>query len=646
MKFPEFAIRGVESMAQSVAQPGLTAGKVITEQSAKAAEGMQAYADELAKTQQLRAEAKLSAGLAATEKELESRQYFTKREVVQALGEIPAEYAAMLESKKDDEMIPTWMVGEAIYAKKAEQVRADARREVGWDSRRVRDFDARSSAVVQGRGVDLRKKYLRDQHDFQVASQLTAFQTKLDNARASVDFEAVREDIRGSRVLGMDEKEKLLKEVGAREDTTPIYKALQRGDVLDLAKERSALADPEQKRNLTPQQRQAYTQTIDAFLAHAKRAEQGPSPEDIAKANTETKLRELAIFTAQFESERRTNPNVVREMLKKDTMGRLVTRFVPPSLEMTGGGREHILGVLKSLTDPDTYRAKEGSERKSDFLVFEALNRIAGTDPDSFKTGVFDLSAVIPGAKEKLSLDDLRRSGHLNDSDARKFSDLTRSLAGAKDPKLAKPYQLAMEDRRLAHSAAADYGINPDAKDAKTRRMVGELEKVAGTAIQEATPPGGELTLDQKTIIAKEAVARVVRSRPGMLYGTNVSAPLLDAGLDGAAASAVAKSMERARIPAEKHADFAKAFAGDYRAASDAAEQARKMAPKLSRRAIGAEDVAGLAEALRDVRVTAKLDADVVSFLTRRAGADEAAKWMSGSDPEKAVLRATVWLSK
>ena len=448
----------------------------------------------------------------------------------------------------------------------------------------------------------------------------------------------MREDIRGSRVLGMDEKEKLLKEVGAREDTTPIYKALQRGDVLDLARERSALADPEQKRNLTPQQRQAFTQTIDAFLAHAKRAEQGPSPEDIAKANTEAKLRELAIFTAQFESERRTNPNVVREMLKKDTMGRLVTRFVPPDLEMTGGGREHILGVLKDLTNPDTYRGRREAET-SDFRIYNALNRIADTDPDSFKTGVFDLSSVDPALKSA-SLYDLKRRGLLSTDHAEMFSNLTRSLAGAKDLKMVKPYQLGMEDRRVAHAALADYGVDPNSKSPDTQRKVGYVEAVVQDAIQKATPPGGELTLDQKTTIGREAAARVMKKRG------DDDIPLMEAGLDPLAGAAVSRAIDRARIPADKRAEFAKAFAGDYRAAADVAEQARKAAPKLARRTIGAEDVAQLAEALRDVRVTAKLDADVTRWLSQKAGPDAAAKWASGTNQEKAVLRATVWLSR
>lgn len=639
MRFPDFATRPVEESSEAVAQPGLTAGKVITEQTRKAAEGMEAYAAELAKTQRLRAEAKLGEELTAAEKELD-RPYMTKREVVQALGDVPAEYAALLESKGDDEPIATWMVGEALYKRKAEAAMAKARNEVGWDSREVRDFGHRANKVVAGRAADLRGKYLREQHDYQVASQLSVFQSKLDNSRTGVDFEGVREDIRSSRVLDMAQKEEMLTKVGQREDTTPIYKALQRGDVLELAKERSALADPEQKRHLTPEQRQSYTQTIDAFLTHAERAAKGPSPEDIAKANTEMKQRELAIFQATFESERRTNPNAVREMLKKETMGKLVARFVPPDLEMTGAGREHLLRVIKEMTDPESYRAKQGADAPmtaDQFRVYNELNRIADVDPDAFKRGTFDLSSVDPKLKN-VSLYDLRSMGKLSPEHALKFSDLTRSLANSKDPKASKPYQTGMEERRITHALLGGYDIDPTSKSPEVQAKVGFVESVVADAIQKATPPGGELTLDQKTQVAKEAAARVMRRKEGF-FGTDVDIPIMASGLDAPAAAAVMRSVDRRTANGKgDRAKYAAEVASHYK-------EAEKLAAQVPGAGVlDAERVMQLAEALGDVSTSAKLDADVVRWISKHKGEDEAAAWLASEDKAKGPLRATLFL--
>jgi hypothetical protein len=508
VRLPEITLRAVEGVSNA-GQGIATAGKVVSEASKEAAEGMAAYSAELTKTQRMRAEAKLSSGLAGVQEGL-NKPYLTVREIKDALGDegvnaLPPEVRSMYIVGRDDkENVPTWAAGQAVFAAKAKRVADEAGKEVGWRATEKRDFNFAASREIQARHFSLGAQYIRQQHDYQEASQEASLKVKVDAAREAFQFDDARKDVRDSLVFDQEKKDKLLTVINKAQDTTPIYDALRTNSVGALVEQARLLADTKEKVHLNSEERKSFTYQIEERLRSLERANKPPNPEDLQKAAAERYWD--SVTAAMRDKINRGEKLTPQEALKIKSSSNFPARS-------TETGHDEFKALV-AFVDAHTAKTGTGERRKGAFdpVFYAMLNDFAMTNPEAFKT--LNVEAYDFGGKYgKLSLPDAFTKGLLDGPKFTHFSDKAQSLRLAGDPKAAKPYQLGKEDYERVKRIGVSYQIPEKPVTDLDKAKLGAISAIATDALQRATPKGGELTEEQKEKVVTDAVKSVVQKK-------------------------------------------------------------------------------------------------------------------------------------
>lgn len=447
------------------------------------AEGLQAFGQEMVRTQTQRAAAELSAGLAAIEEDL-AKPYLSTKEIRDQLGpavdSLPPEVRAQLtrkgldlntgsEVEVDREDVPTWLVAGALYERRAKALTKAAAQNIaapGWAT----EFEVRAGEEVLARkqkvALAQSKAFVQDQRR-QQGLTVEAF------VRGGRFDDAVTV-ISSSRVLDPAEKEEAIGKVETARQVRPLEERLLAGvtstaDVLEAGKLIGGLESGVGFDRLEEQARIQWKQRLEAevrgFESEAREAADG---------------RMAAADEAAW--------NVVLDAYRRSGGRQLSRGLIPPPGAISAKTQKALLDFVDG-TRPD----KKPVE--TDLSVYATLTRMATTDPAGFKGA--DLTPYL---------------GSLSVPHATHFLDLQRTLKaeGPDGPKYQGFVGAQEETNRLLRGA----GFAITGKEAEDDALaVGHVHSIVNHELDRATRrKGKDLDLEERDKIIGRTVAREVKA--------------------------------------------------------------------------------------------------------------------------------------
>lgn len=508
MKLPEIEYGGKVPSAV----PAMAAEDQARRQSLQVLQqGLQAFGQELIRTQSQEAAAELSAGLAEAEEAIASQPYTSTAAVREALGDgfdaLPPHVRRELVDvdpvsgeERDREEIPTWLVAGALYDKRAKDlVQASSQRisGSGWQA----EFQAKAQEDIQVRSHRLSMQQLEAMHGDLRARQAITVQ---DYVRAGNFAEAGRV-VAGSKVFTPSEKEKLVGEVEHAQQLQPFEQRLLAGvgstdDVVEAGKLIGRLESGEGLTRLEDGERIDWKRRLEAevreFEAHGKEALANRFKEaDEAARN--------ALLGAYIQSGGRP----------------LSMKLVPQPGSVSSGTLQWAIQLVEG-TRPGA-KAKE-----TDLAAYAELTQMATKDPATFKDA--DLSAYF---------------GRLSVPDAKHFLDLQRTLK-AEGPDSPK-YTSFVGPQEETNLRLIGHGFHVTGKDAEGDALaVGYVQKEVNRVLWQATQAkaragkGSELDPDERSALIVPLVDKLVA-------GKAWKAAAATGGVDPAYAGAVRDSTAR-----------------------------------------------------------------------------------------------------
>ncbi len=557
MRLPGFEDRPVESSAPAAQrQAGAVARQALVQFGDVISQGIAAYAEEVAKSESMKAEAELATSLDSIQQSIASREYVSAREAREALGAegvaaLPPESRKFLEGRKDDDLVPTFFVGGAMYEDGARKAIDNASQHLTVNYALREKFRADAATTVQRRKAGLNAQHAEQMHRYTVGSQVASLDAMLNAAASSNDFARVRDSIDSSAALPPDLKTKLRAQVDKAQDSRPIDDALRLDSLPMLRRQLLEVNDLTKKLSFSPDERRQSAAALERRIADLEKVPALPDPKKELQDNAGRIWKTLTgTYSRAALAKGGWTPEEALTIKKA---------LIPQTSGPVGDDEWRKMhawvdqNTLKPTNVGGGAAKKDMAAEQARLKLYDDLNKFAQATPGAFKDDKLPfgpngsevpLHTLIPNLKAE----------HFT-----KFSDLQRTLreGGTQAPK----YQDFVTENQIVDGLSQKYGIDPADKDNAPK--IRKLRDVVQIAIQRKAPDGN-LPFEEKQKTAEAAVAAQFKAEPKWfgLYTTN-TAPLLDLNIPTHVASAFAEVVGSKRITMDAAVKLAPLYAAD-----------------------------------------------------------------------------------
>ncbi len=468
--------------------------------------GFTMVGQELVKSQMGRAMADVSRGLNEIELDLDSHKTFTTQEVRDRLGtaydSLPAGVRSQLTRRGLDlqtgqavdanrEDIPSWVVAGPIYQERSRKVLHDAAQGIsseGWAA----EFQDKAAQEVLARQVRLGEKQLKDFADYSREAD-TSSALELANTGS---YGQARAMVEGSRTMDLDYKKKVLDHVDKIEQVAPVFEALRRNDYGKMAEYVGKLNDPAEFTKLSPQERTAFSDRLQAEIKQFDVA---------AQRELEAKVKAVAEegWNRIFEKERARMPVSYAD--------------IPPPGTIHAEAQKEMIAYVDKLN--------RGEKPETDWGVYAGLLQVA-RDPKKFAQ--VDLMAY---------------RNRLADPEFKSLLDAQLGLHGRGNPDAYDTFQTTDE---AINFRLRGYGIDESrAKySSDVAQKVGMLKTVVQHELADEQRANGGKPLDVKTrdAVIDRVLGREIDPKAGFFDSTSL--PALKAGVPASVASSFRSAVQ------------------------------------------------------------------------------------------------------
>lgn len=453
--------------------------------------GLDAFGQELVRTQSQKAAADLSAGLADLEASIERTPYLTTQQVRDALGDdvegLPSEVKSQITRKAldmrsgemvdvDRDDVPSWAVAGAIFSKRSKELvkLASGGMSVGagWQAR----FEAGAAEDVHARQVRLEQGQFRAMLGDQRKTQAETIESHL---RAG-NWDAAQNVITTSKAFEPAEKEQLVGAVELAQQKRPLEDLVLKGiestrDVLEAGKLIAGLESGDGFARLEEKDRIDWKRRLEAEV---KGFEQDQKE---AVAN-------------RFKEADETARNGILDAYIQAAGKQLPRSLIPTPGTVSSSTLQWAIGLVES-----TRPGQKAVE--TDLKAYAELTGLATTNPEQFKNA--DLAPYF---------------SRLSVPDARHFIDLQRTLK-TEGPNGVK-YTSFFGPQEETNTRLAFHGLHVTGKDAEDdAAAVGYVQREVNRALFNATRAkagkgsSAPLTPAEQTAIVTPLVDKLVNAK-------------------------------------------------------------------------------------------------------------------------------------
>jgi hypothetical protein len=356
--------------------------------------GLEAFGQELAKSQRQRAGADLAQSLNDIEAELDANPTVSTKWIKERLGGsldgLPPELRSQVTEQgldlntgeiveMDKEDIPSWIVASHIYDARSKQAISSATRNVSMGQ--AADFEEAARAEVITRKAKINERAMKAGLQYMMQTQTESALT-LANAGRFDGPGGARDTVEKSRAMDPAYKAKLMEHIDKIEQVRPVYEALQRDDYATMTEFIGKLNDPKEFSKLEPQERAAFS---DRLKSEVKQFQ-----ERIKKEKDDTLKRNATEFVDA--TGQRTGWNPIFEKVRE---GKAVSyRDIPPPGTIAPDEQKQMIEYIDNR--------RKGVEPKTDLTLYAALTDLARNKPEEFA------SLSIPALINRLSPADFK----------------------------------------------------------------------------------------------------------------------------------------------------------------------------------------------------------------------------------------------